>query len=59
MFNLKDFVKSNLLAGFQNSSFTMEQVNIFATNYFLKGLFVEEDVIEINDAMKPAEPIEE
>lgn len=55
MFNLKDFVKTNLLAGFQNGSFTKEQVNIFASNYLLKGVFVEADVIEINDAMQPVE----
>jgi len=37
MFNLKDFAKTNLLAGFENGSFTMEQVNIFSANYLLKG----------------------
>jgi hypothetical protein len=55
MFSLKEFVKTNLLAGFQNGSFTKEQVNIFAANYMLKGVFIEADVVEISEAMKTAD----
>jgi hypothetical protein len=59
MFSLKEFVKTNLLAGFQNGSFTKEQVNIFAANYMLKGVFIEADVVEISEAMKPVPEEEE
>lgn len=55
MFDLKEFVKANLLAGFGNGSFTMEQVNIYAANYLLKGVFTEADVIEVSEAMLPVE----
>jgi hypothetical protein len=55
MFSLKDFVKTNLLAGFENGSFTMEQVNIFSANYLLKGVFTEADVLEVSEAMQPIE----
>jgi hypothetical protein len=58
MFNLKEFVKTNLLAGFQNGSFTKEQVNIYAANYMLKGVFTDADVAEISEAMEPV-PVEE
>lgn len=53
MFSLKEFVKTNLLAGFENGSFTKEQINIFAANYMLKGVFIEADVVEVSEAMKP------
>jgi len=55
MFNLNSFVKTNLLAGFQNGSFTAEQVNIFSVNYMLRGIFTEADVIEMNEAVQPVE----
>lgn len=44
MFDLKKFIKENLINGFRNYSFTIEQVNIFA----VKGLLLEDDIIEIN-----------
>jgi len=56
MFNLKDFVKTNLINGFANGSFTLEQVNIFASNYLLKGVLTESDVVELSEAMNPKDP---
>lgn len=58
MFNLTEFVKTNLINGFRNDSFTEEQVNIFAANYLLKGVFTEADVIDVSEAMEPQEPEE-
>lgn len=59
MFNLAEFVKTNLINGFRNDSFTEEQVNIFAANYLLKGVLTEADVLTMSEAMQPTEAIEE
>lgn len=59
MFNLAEFVKTNLINGFRNGSFTEEQVNIFAANYLLKGVLTEADVLTMSEAMQPTEAIEE
>lgn len=56
MFDLTVFVKTNLIKGCRNGSFTAEQVNIFAANYLLKGVFTEADVIEVSEAIWP--PVE-
>jgi hypothetical protein len=57
MFDLTGFIKKNLIAGFRNGSFTAEQVNIFAVNYMLKGVFTEAHVMEVSAAIQPpAEP---
>lgn len=55
MFDLAEFVKTNLINGFRNGSFTEEQVNIFAANYLLKGVLTEADVLTIGEAMQPIE----
>lgn len=59
MFDLAEFVKTNLINGFRNGSFTEEQVNIFAANYLLKGVLTEADVLTMSEAMQPTEAIEE
>ena len=33
MFDMAAFIKDNLINGYQNGSFTREQVNIYALNY--------------------------
>lgn len=54
--NLSDFVKENLIGGFENGSFTREQVNIFAANYLLKAIITEADFNDIT--ARTAEPQE-
>ena len=56
---MADFLKGNLITGFQNGSFTEQQVSIFATNYLTKGMLEQEDFEEIMDALKPSEVEEE
>lgn len=51
MFNAEEFLKENLLNGFENGSFTGEQINIFAFNYKLKGLISEECFNELCEAV--------
>ena len=59
MFNMADFLKRNLITGFQNGSFTEQQVSIFATNYLMKGMLKQEDFEEVMDALNPTEVEEE
>lgn len=49
MFNLANFIKSNLMSGYQNGSFTKEQVNIFALNYLNKAQISQVDFNEIHE----------
>lgn len=37
MFNLEDFLITNLIGGFQTGSFNEYQINIFAMNYLNRG----------------------
>ena len=59
MFNMAEFLKGNLITGFQNGSFTEQQVSIFATNYLMKGMLKQTDFEEIMDVLKPFEVEEE
>lgn len=54
-FNLKEFIKNNLISGYNNGSFTTEQVNIYAVTYMTKGLLDEADIQEISIAITPVE----
>lgn len=38
MFNQAEFVKENLIGGFQRGTWNEFQVNIFAMNYQLRGV---------------------
>lgn len=53
MFNMAEFVKTNLIKGFWEGSFNETQINIFATNYLLKGIITQKDFDEIQEAIKP------
>lgn len=53
MFNMTEFLKENLITGFQNGSFSEQQVNIFAMNYLMKGMLEQEDFEEIMTSMQP------
>ena len=46
-FDMSEFVLKNLYDGYCNESFTYQQVSIFATNYTLKGIISQENVIEL------------
>lgn len=59
MFDMAEFLKDNLITGFQNGSFTEQQVNIFAMNYLMKGMLEQEDFEEIMTAMQPVVVVEE
>ena len=47
MFDIAQFIKENLKSGYDNGSFTKEQVNIFALNYLSKGQISQADFDEI------------
>lgn len=47
MFDIAQFIKNNLIGGYDNGSFTREQVNIFALNYLSKGQIAQADFDEI------------
>lgn len=61
-FILEQFLKLNLIQGFQNGSFNENQVNIFSINYLNKGQITEEifadiqaEIIEIKREWEEAE----
>ncbi len=61
-FVLEQFLKLNLIQGFQNGSFNENQVNIFSMNYLNKGQITEEifadiqaEIIEIKREWEEAE----
>jgi hypothetical protein len=49
MFDLKEFVLGNLKKGFDNGSFTAEQVAIYAVNYSIKGIISSDDVATLGE----------
>ena len=53
IFNLAEFIKTNLTSGFSNGSFTEQQVNIFAINYLMKGQISQQDFDGIQEFMNP------
>lgn len=53
MFNLKEFIKTNLINGVSNGIFAKEYAAILATNYLVKGILSETDVEEISEAITP------
>ena len=58
MFNQSKFIIDNLTKGFDNGSFSAEQVNIFAMNYKLKGLITDEQFNDIVEFVSPTEEAE-
>lgn len=59
MFNLKEFVLSNLINGVNKNSFSKEYASILATNYLLKGILSEEDIQRFDEETTKEEIIEE
>ena len=56
---INEFVKSNLISGYNNGSFTLEQVNIFSFNYLEKGTIKQADFDEIQLVLYPPEVTED
>ncbi len=56
--NFAKFIKDNLISGYQNGSFTIEQVNIYSMNYLMRGNITQEDFDEIQLVLYPPEPDE-
>ncbi len=59
MFDIAEFIKTNLKSGYDNGSFSLEQVNIFALNYLMKGQISQSDFDEIQLHLNPIEVEEE
>ena len=58
-FNIAEFLKTNLKSGYDNGSFTYEQVNIYSFNYLSKGQISQSDFEEIQLHLNPVEVEEE
>jgi|HigsolmetaAR202D_1030399.scaffolds.fasta_scaffold15628_2 hypothetical protein len=54
-FNMTEFLKTNLLRGYRDGSFTEPQVNIFAANYLAKGWFTQADFDGVTYAIQTHE----
>jgi len=52
-FSIADFLKNNLKSGYDNGSFTYEQVNIYSFNYLSKGQISQSDFEEIQLHLNP------
>lgn len=48
MFQLNKYLKDNLISGYHNEAFTIEQVVIFAQNYLNKAQLTQVDIDEIH-----------
>ena len=59
MFDIAEFIKTNLKTGYDNGSFTYEQVNIYSFNYLSKGQISQSDFEEIQLHVNPVEEITE
>jgi len=55
IFNIKNYLKTNLISGYQSGIFTTEQVAVYAGNFLVAGHFSEADVAEIAAATSPQE----
>lgn len=56
-FNIAEFIKTNLKSGYDNGSFSLEQVNIFALNYLMKGQITQADFDEIQLHLNPVDEV--
>lgn len=53
--NFAQFIKDNLIGGYQSGTWTEFQVNIFAMNYLMRGNITQEDFDGIQLALYPAD----
>lgn len=56
---LNEFLRDNLISGYENNSFTAEQVVIFSMNYLNKGQIKQDDVDQIMVVLYPSEEPEQ
>ena len=52
MFNLEEFIVTNLIEGYRTNTFNEFQVNIYASGYMLKGAITQEGFDEILQAIE-------
>ena len=52
MFNLEEFIVTNLIEGYRTNTFNEFQVNIYASGYMLKGAITQEGFNEILQAIE-------
>ncbi len=48
MFDLKNFIVTNLVNGVKNGTFAKEYANITAVNYLAKGILAEDNIVSVN-----------
>jgi len=53
MFDIKNFLKENIIASVKGGYMAESSANLTAFNYMEKGYFVEQDIIDIQKAIKP------
>ena len=52
MFDLEEFIITNLIEGYRSNTFNEYQVNIYASGYMLKGAITQEGFTEILQAIE-------
>ena len=52
MFNLEEFILTNLIEGYRTNTFNEYQVNIYASGYMLKGAITQDGFNEILQAIE-------
>ena len=52
MFNLEEFIVTNLIEGYRSNTFNEFQVNIYASGYMLKGAITQKGFDEILQAIE-------
>ena len=52
MFNLEEFIITNLIEGYRTNTFNEFQVNIYASGYMLKGAITQDGFDEILQAIE-------
>ena len=59
MFDFAKFLTENLITGFNNGSFTKEQVGLYAFNYFTRQQITQDDFDTILEILEPSSIIED
>ena len=52
-FDFAKFLTENLISGYQNGSFTKEQVGLYAFNYFSRQQITQDDFDRIRETLDP------
>ena len=52
MFNLEEFIITNLIEGYRSNTFNEFQVNIYSSGYMLKGAITQDGFDEILQAIE-------